>query len=91
MALHSTSVYRWYMTSKSTTVKVSIATRDRIRSLGGETYEETIVAALDLLESERFWTQADAAAAQQRALSEASRARLAEREADVDRAFEGVE
>ena len=41
------AVYHRYMAS--TTVKLSVETRDRIRALGGETYEETIVEALDAL------------------------------------------
>ncbi len=46
----------------TTTIKVSTTTRDRIRSFGGTTHEETIVAALDALEAEQFWTQAERAA-----------------------------
>ncbi|MFW2336550.1 hypothetical protein [Ilumatobacter sp.] len=45
----------------ATTIKVSTATRDRIEALGGATHEETIVAALDALETERFWAQAERA------------------------------
>ena len=45
---------------KPTTVKLSVETRDRIRALGGQTYEDTIVNALDALEADRFWAQADA-------------------------------
>jgi hypothetical protein len=40
--------------TESTTVKVSKATRGRIRALGGDTHEDTIVEALDALESNRF-------------------------------------
>ncbi len=76
---------------KATTVKLSIETRDRIRALGGETYEDTIVAALDALEATRFWAQADAAEAWRRALPGEQRAHLAAREAEVDRAFDGIE
>ena len=32
--------------SPSTTIKLSVETRDRIRDLGGDTYEDTIVEAL---------------------------------------------
>jgi hypothetical protein len=46
----------------STTIKLSVATRDRLRSFGGNTYEDTVVEALDALEAIRFWAQADAAA-----------------------------
>ena len=76
---------------KPTTVKLSIETRDRIRALGGNTYEDTIIEALDALEGDRFWAQADAAAAWRRALSDDERARLAAREAEIDAAFDGIE
>ena len=52
----------------ATTVKVSEATRDRIRSFGGATLEATIVEALDALDEQRFWEQAERAAAAFRAL-----------------------
>ena len=76
---------------KPTTVKLSIETRDRIRALGGETYEDTIIDALDALESDRFWAQADAAAAWRRSLPDHERQRLAAREAEIDAAFDSVE
>lgn len=76
---------------QSTTVKVSVQTRDRIRALGGETYEETIVAALDALETDRFWSRAAEAAAWRNSLSEEARARLAAQDAEIDAAFKGVE
>ncbi len=38
-------------------------TRDRIRRHGGATHEDTIVAALDALEAQDFWAQAERAAA----------------------------
>lgn len=75
----------------STTIKVSTDTRDRIRSLGGTTYEETIVAALDALEADRFWAQAAAAAEWRASLPVAERERLAAAEVEVDRAFDGIE
>jgi hypothetical protein len=74
----------------STTVKLSTETRDRIRALGGATYEETIVAALDALEADRFWAQAEAAVAWRASLSPEERARRSAAEADVDRAFDGI-
>jgi hypothetical protein len=83
------SVYCRYM--KSTTVKLTIETRDRIRALGGDTYEDTIVAALDALEADRFWSQADAAASWRAALDDDRRAQLEQRDAAVDTAFEGIE
>lgn len=47
----------------ATTIKVSTETRDRIRALGGVTHEATIIEALDALEAERFWDQAERAKA----------------------------
>ena len=76
---------------KATTVKLSIETRDRIRALGGDTYEDTIIEALDALEADRFWVQADAAADWRRSLPDNERDRLVAREADVDTAFDGIE
>ena len=76
---------------KSTTIKLSVETRDRIRTLGGDTYEETIVEALDVLEAERFWAQADAAVAWRHGLSDNDRKRLAARDAEVDAAFDNIE
>lgn len=76
---------------KATTVKVSVDTRDRIRALGGPTLEHTIVEALDALEASRFWAQAEAAAAARAALPAARRAELAAHEAELDRAFDGIE
>jgi hypothetical protein len=76
---------------KSTTVKLSIETRDRIRALGGDTYEDTIVEALDALEAAKFWTQADAAVAWRATLGDLQLAQRARRDAEVDAAFEGIE
>jgi len=75
----------------STTIKLSVETRDRIRALGGDTYEDTIVEALDVLEADRFWAHADAAVAWRRSLSDHDRGRLEDREAEVDAAFDGIE
>jgi hypothetical protein len=68
----------------STTIKLSVATRDRIRDLGGETYEETIIEALDALETDRFWAQAETAAAWRASLPEDERRRRREQEAAID-------
>jgi hypothetical protein len=76
---------------KPTTVRLSVETRDRIRALGGNTYEDTIVEALDVLEADRFWAQAEAAAAWRRSCSDEERERLTAREAEVDAAFDGIE
>lgn len=75
----------------STTVKLSVETRDRIRALGGDTYESTIVEALDMLESERFWAQADAAKSWQRSRSGSERDDRAAHEARIDADFDGIE
>ena len=75
---------------KTTTVKLSVETRDRIRALGGETYEDTIVEALDVLEASRFWAQAEAAAVWRRSLSSSELERLTARESEVDSAFDGI-
>jgi hypothetical protein len=72
-------------------VKLSVETRDRIRALGGDTYEDTIIEALDLLEADRFWAQADAAASWRRSLTDRERETLAAREAEIDAAFDGIE
>ena len=75
---------------KATTVKLSVETRDRIRALGGDTYEDTIIEALDALEADRFWEQADAAARWRANLSDVDRGRLDARAADLDAAFDGI-
>jgi hypothetical protein len=75
----------------STTVKLSTETRDRLLAYGGETYEATIVEALDALDAERFWTQVDAATAWRQSLAAADRERLAARDAAIDAAFDGIE
>lgn len=75
----------------ATTVKVSTETRDRIKSFGGATLEETIVEALDALDEQRFWAQAERGAAALRALPPDERARRKAAEAALDRAFDGIE
>lgn len=76
---------------KSTTIKLSVETRDRLQAYGGATYEATIVEALDVLDEARFWSQVDMAMAWRRSLPADERAALADQEAAVDRAFEGIE
>lgn len=78
------------MPSGSTTVKLSVATRDRIRSFGGATHEDTIVEALDALDAQRFWSRAEASAAWRAGLPVGERRRLDERDAAVDRALEDI-
>lgn len=75
----------------STTIKASIETRDRIRALGGETYEDTIIEALDALEANQFWALAESAASFRRSLTDDERKARAAREAEVDAAFDGLE
>ena len=81
-------VYDRYL--ESTTVKVSVATRERLRALGGATYEDTITEALDVLEADRFWAQAEAAAAWRASLSADQQKAITQSEAAVDRAFDGI-
>ena len=75
----------------STTVKLSTETRDRIKAMGGATYEDTIIEALDVLEEQRFWAQAEAAHSWRASLSEERRRRLDDRAVDVDAAFDGID
>jgi hypothetical protein len=74
----------------STTIKLSTETRDRIKAMGGDTYEDTIIEALDALESAQFWAQAEQAAEWRRSQPEDSRRSIAEREGAVDEAFDAV-
>jgi hypothetical protein len=75
----------------ATTVKVSTETRDRIKSFGGATLEETIVEALDALDEQRFWAQAERAAAWRAGLSDAERAERRAREDALDAALDGID
>lgn len=73
---------------KPTTVKISVGTRERLRALGGTTYEETIVEALDALLAERFWAEAEAAAAWRQSPPPEERQVIESREAAVERALD---
>lgn len=66
-----------------TTMKLSVATRDRLRALGSEqdSLEDVVVAALDVYESQRFWAEAEAASAVETPDQRAERKRV---EAEVD-------
>ena len=75
----------------STTIKLSVETRERLRALGGATYEDTVVEALDALEANRFWGEAEAAAAWQSSLSDTERQRRHDALAEIDQAFDGIE
>ena len=72
-----------------TTMKISIATRDRLRTLGSgnESLEDVVVAALDVYESQQFWADAEAAATAETADQRAERRRV---EADVDAWMNGL-
>lgn len=72
----------------STTIRLSIETRERLRALGGATYEDTVIEALDVLEGERFWARAEAAAAWRSGLSDAERRRRDDAVAGIDRGFD---
>lgn len=74
----------------ATTIKLSVETRERLRSFGGDTYEDTVIEALDALEANRFWADAEAAAAWQSNLSEAEQQRRNDSVAEIDRAFDGI-
>ncbi len=50
-----------------------------------------MIEALDALEANRFWTEAEAAAAWQSSLPESERQRQLEAIAEIDRAFDGLE
>lgn len=75
----------------ATTVKVSTETRDRIKAFGGATLEETIVEALDALDQQRFWAQAERAAAWRTGLSAAERAERQMHDDALDAAFDGID
>jgi hypothetical protein len=66
-----------------TTMKISTATRDRLRALGSDTdsLEDVVVAALDVYESQQFWAEAEAAAAAETAAQRDKRRRV---EASID-------
>jgi hypothetical protein len=74
----------------TTTITLSVETRERLRALGGETYEKTVIEALDALEANRFWAQAEDAAARHATLPDAERRLRREAVAEIDRAFDGI-
>lgn len=82
----------------SATITLTVETLERIIALGGDDHEATIIAALDALEhvrteaseAERFWAQAEAAAAWRASLSDGERARLADDEAKTAAALDGI-
>jgi hypothetical protein len=66
-----------------TTMKITVETRDRLRAIAvdGDSLEETVVAALDAYESQRFWAAAEAAEAAETSDQRSERRRG---EAEVD-------
>ncbi|MFV0257441.1 MAG: hypothetical protein ACK5PP_03190 [Acidimicrobiales bacterium] len=63
------------MDDRVTTMKITSATRDRLRmhATQGETLEDVVVHALDRYEAAQFWTRADAWAAAETAAERAER------------------
>jgi hypothetical protein len=72
-----------------TTMKITRATRDRLRALGteGDSLEDVVVAALDAYESQEFWAQAEATAAAESTEQRTERERV---EAAVDAWMDGL-
>ena len=70
-------------------MKITRATRERLRALGadGDSLEDVVVAALDAYESQQFWAQAEAAAAAESAEQRTERKRV---EAQVDAWMDGL-
>jgi hypothetical protein len=66
-----------------TTMKISTATRDRLKALGndGDSLEDVVVAALEVYEAEQFWAQAESATRAETAAERDARRRS---EADID-------
>ncbi|HRE00226.1 MAG TPA: hypothetical protein PLV68_02935 [Ilumatobacteraceae bacterium] len=64
-------------------MKISTATRDRLRVLGaeGDSLEDVVVHALDAFEAQQFWTAAEAALAVETAAERDHRLRV---EAETD-------
>jgi hypothetical protein len=73
-----------------TTMKISTATRDRLRALGtdSDSLEDVVVAALDVYESQQFWAEAEAAAAAETPDQRARRKRV---EAEVEAWMDGLD
>lgn len=77
------------MADRVTTMKITAATRDRLRSHStpGETLEDVVVHALDAYEAAQFWTRAEAWAAAETATQRAARKAS---EAEWDALVDGV-
>lgn len=72
-----------------TTMKITTATRDRLRThaAAGESLEDVVVHALDVYEVEQFWARAEAWAA---AETPAERAERKAAEAEWDALMDGL-
>jgi hypothetical protein len=71
----------------ATTIKLSVETRDRIKAMGGDTYEDTIIEALDALDTQRFWAEVDAARAACAALPPEQQAEIEAAEEEMNRRY----
>ncbi len=71
--------------------KPIIESPERLGVQAADTYDDSVSEVLDVHEAERFWAQAEAAAAWRRSLPEPRRAVLIAAEAEVDAAFDGIE
>lgn len=72
-----------------TTMKITTATRDRLRALRaeGDSLEDVVIAALNAYESRQFWAAAEAAAAAETPDQRTERKRI---EAEVDGWMDGL-
>jgi len=82
-------MYTVGMPDSVTTMKVTSATRDRLRShaASGESLEDVVVQALDAYEAAQFWARAEAWAA---AETPAERAERKASEAEWDAFVDGL-
>ncbi len=76
---------------QDTSIRVSTATRDRLRAFPGVTCDDVVSEALDLLEAERFWDQAEAYHAWRIALPEDRRQELDARDQAIDAIWSQIE
>lgn len=78
------------MPKSVTTMKITTATRDRLRTHAatGESLEDVVVHALDAYEAARFWARAEAWAA---AETSAERAGRKDYEAEWDALMDGLQ
>jgi hypothetical protein len=76
---------------QDTSIRVSKVTRDRLRAFPGATCDDVVSEALDLLEAERFWAQAEAYHAWRIALPEDRRQELAARDQAIDAMWSEIE